>query len=159
MSETLDTTTTTPKRPTFLTVLCILTFIGSGWGIISSLVMTDSGLKEYASWYYWVILVLNLGTLFGALQMWKLKKAGLYIYTLSTLAAVVLMWVVIKGYIASIMAPAMDSINTGDASLDRLSSSMGSAMVESAMNMALILGTIFPVLFLILYWVNAKHMK
>ncbi|MGN6438320.1 MAG: hypothetical protein ACTHMM_17390 [Agriterribacter sp.] len=24
-----------PKRPTFLTVLCILTFIGSGWGIIS----------------------------------------------------------------------------------------------------------------------------
>jgi uncharacterized membrane protein (DUF2068 family) len=24
------------KRPTFLTVLCILTFIGSGWGILSS---------------------------------------------------------------------------------------------------------------------------
>lgn len=25
-----------PKRPTFLTVLCILTFIGSGWSILSS---------------------------------------------------------------------------------------------------------------------------
>lgn len=25
------------KRPTFLTVLCILTFIGSGWGILSEL--------------------------------------------------------------------------------------------------------------------------
>lgn len=26
-----------PARPTFLTVLCILTFIGSGWGIISGI--------------------------------------------------------------------------------------------------------------------------
>ena len=26
-----------PVRPTFLTVLCILTFIGSGWGLISNL--------------------------------------------------------------------------------------------------------------------------
>jgi hypothetical protein len=26
-----------PKRPTLLTVLCILTFIGSGWGIISNI--------------------------------------------------------------------------------------------------------------------------
>ena len=25
------------KRPTFLTVLCILTFIGSGWGVLSQL--------------------------------------------------------------------------------------------------------------------------
>ena len=27
-----------PKRPTFITVLCILTFIGSGWGTISNLI-------------------------------------------------------------------------------------------------------------------------
>lgn len=27
--------TVKPARPTFLTVLCILTFIGSGWGIVS----------------------------------------------------------------------------------------------------------------------------
>ena len=26
-----------PVRPTFLTVLCILTFIGSGWGLINNL--------------------------------------------------------------------------------------------------------------------------
>lgn len=26
-----------PARPTFLTILCILTFIGSGWGIISGI--------------------------------------------------------------------------------------------------------------------------
>lgn len=27
-----------PKRPTFLTVLCILTFIGSGWGVIGNII-------------------------------------------------------------------------------------------------------------------------
>jgi hypothetical protein len=31
-----ETTQTTPLRPTFLTVLCILTFLGSGWGIIDA---------------------------------------------------------------------------------------------------------------------------
>lgn len=30
--------TETNIRPTFLTVLCILTFIGSGWGIVDSLI-------------------------------------------------------------------------------------------------------------------------
>jgi hypothetical protein len=28
----------TPQRPTLLTVLCILTFIGSGWGLISGVI-------------------------------------------------------------------------------------------------------------------------
>jgi hypothetical protein len=37
---TPDATTTPKKRPTFLTVLCILSFIGCGWGIIS-------GIKNY----------------------------------------------------------------------------------------------------------------
>lgn len=33
------------KRPTFLTVLCILTFIGSGWGVLSQLfTLATSGL-------------------------------------------------------------------------------------------------------------------
>ncbi|MCO5239195.1 MAG: hypothetical protein M9904_04000 [Chitinophagaceae bacterium] len=31
------TTATPPSRPTFLTVLCILTFIGSSWGILSGI--------------------------------------------------------------------------------------------------------------------------
>ncbi|MEP6677223.1 MAG: hypothetical protein ABJA78_18830 [Ferruginibacter sp.] len=26
-----------PKRPTFLTVICILTFVGSGWGLLSNI--------------------------------------------------------------------------------------------------------------------------
>ena len=31
-----DFETAPPARPSFLTVLCILTFIGSGWGILSN---------------------------------------------------------------------------------------------------------------------------
>jgi len=160
MSETLDNMNVdAAKRPTFLTVLCILTFIGSGWGLISALAFTDEGLNAYASYYKWVMILLNVGTLFGALQMWKLKKMGLYIYTVSTLAAVVLMWVVIKGYVASLMAPAMGSVDSGNESVDSMIATAGNEMVQSAMNMALILGTIFPVLFLIMYWINAKKMN
>lgn len=162
-NETVTTTTTTvvteKKRPAFLTVLCILTFIGSAWGIISALVMTDPGLKSYASYYYWVVLLLNLGTLFGAFMMWQLKKGGLYLYTISNLAGIVLMWVVVKGYISSLIAPSVTNVETGNARFDAMASSMSSSMVEGAMNTALILGTVFPVLFLILYWVNAKHLK
>lgn len=33
----LPTEPVKPQRPTFLTVLCILTFIGSGWGIVSNI--------------------------------------------------------------------------------------------------------------------------
>lgn len=33
----MENTTTQSVRPTFLTVLCILTFIGSGWSVISAM--------------------------------------------------------------------------------------------------------------------------
>lgn len=36
----------TPKRPVFLTVLCILTFIGSGWGLISGGIQYFSAEKQ-----------------------------------------------------------------------------------------------------------------
>ena len=39
MSEIDNTNSNGGKRPTFLTVLCILTFIGSGLGIMGSLTM------------------------------------------------------------------------------------------------------------------------
>lgn len=161
--ESLDEQTTETKRPVFLTVLCILTFIGSGWGIISSLVMKDPGLADYAGYYYWAMLLLNVGTLFGALQMWKMKKTGLYIWTAAELIGVVLMWIVVKGYIASAMNPVMDAAMdnmSADAqqAMSRLGTSAG-AIVEATMNMVLIIGSVFPAVFVLLYWLNAKHLK
>lgn len=37
MDHQTSTESATPKRPTFLTVLCILTFLGSGYGIVNNL--------------------------------------------------------------------------------------------------------------------------
>lgn len=142
-------------RPTFLTVLCILTFIGSGWGIISSLVQQDAGISAYASYFYWVTIVLNLGTLFGGFQMWQMKKTGLYIWTACEVIAVVLMWVVIKGYIASLTS----GTGVGHDEFSQAAATMGSAMIEGVMNTALIIGSIFPAVFVLLFWLNAKHLK
>ncbi len=81
-------------RPTFLTVLCILTFIGSGLGVLGSILLfvgagavmsyfgTMSGAEGAVGMGYVIGLLILSGTsLFGAIQMWNLKKIGFYIYT------------------------------------------------------------------------------
>ena len=101
--------TATPKRPTFLTVLCILTFISAGTGILSSLLtppfsdvlvemvkiypgldenIKADAIKVYeAGWsYHLTTFVLSACSLLGAIMMWKLKKTGFHFYALSNLA-------------------------------------------------------------------------
>jgi hypothetical protein len=100
------------KRPTFLTVLCILTFIGSGlstvlyliaviaFGAISGVLdsvpgfgaMGDAGLAIFA-----VFFVLAFLSLFGAIMMWKLKKTGFYLYTAANIIALILPFVLFSG--------------------------------------------------------------
>ncbi|MEO9257731.1 MAG: hypothetical protein ABI207_05075, partial [Crocinitomicaceae bacterium] len=125
------------------------------WGIISALAYKDPGLTAYASYYYWVVILLNVGTLFGAYQMWNRKKTGLYLWTIAEIASVVLMWVVIKGYLASTVTPIAASEVEGFEGL----AAGGNALVDAAMNMILILGSVFPGIFVLLYWLNAKHLK
>jgi hypothetical protein len=97
------------KRPLSLTILCILTFISAGMGIISSLItplfsdvmieflksnpkvdekMMDEPIHLLnAGWgYYMLTLLFVLGSLTGAILMWKLKKTGIHFYALSNLA-------------------------------------------------------------------------
>lgn len=62
------------KATGFLKVLCILTIIGSAHYIYSSLFQKEDAVVEVYGWYYWVMLLLAVGTLYGALQMMKLKK-------------------------------------------------------------------------------------
>jgi len=83
---------TTNQRPTFLTVLCILTFIATGLGLLFGLIgLVAAGAIESFSQYLPVgvdggifkaiiTLVLVAASLYGAIQMWKLKKLGFYIY-------------------------------------------------------------------------------
>jgi hypothetical protein len=148
------------KRPTFLTVLCILTFIGSGWGLISAIAMTDPVIDAYAGYYKWVQVLLCLGTLFGALQMWQLKKTGLYIWTAAEVISVVLMWVVVKGLMASLVGEAgAELADEYGSDVANMAMTGANAMVESMLNMMLIIGSIFPAVFVLLYWLNAKHLK
>ncbi len=155
MSETLDNVGGTAKRPVFLTVLIVLTFVGSALGIYNALTV-DPLVAEYAGYYPWVQLLLNLGTAFGAFQMLSLKKTGLYIWTAAEVLSVILMWVVIKGFIADLTGAAGEAEGS---ELGMQVASVGNEMLQSAMNFALILGSIFPGVFILLYWLNAKHMK
>jgi len=70
---------TTTTRPTFLTVLCILSYIGCGLAILGviSTITTLLGILN---------LVAALVCLLGVIQMWKLKKMGFYIYLVGEIA-------------------------------------------------------------------------
>lgn len=132
------------KRPTFLTVICILTFIGSGLGVLGGLIgllltgMADSltsipGLGAAISnaaiggvTYTIIGLLLSGASLFGALQMWKLKKMGFFIY----LIAQILMLIVPFIFLPSIFAMA-----------------------------GLIFNILFTAGFIVMYAVNLKHLK
>ena len=101
---------TTNQRPTFLTVLCILTFIGSGLGILFSLLgifgigAMNSFLSNYAGagaadagiLKPILTLVFSAASIYGAIMMWSLKKMGFYLYV----AAQVLMLIFGFGWLA-----------------------------------------------------------
>ncbi len=93
----------TGGRPTFLTILCILTFIGSGLGILGSLllfvgagaIMSYLGSMGGAAGaggmgYVVALLILSGASLFGAIQMWQLKKMGFFIYTGAAIVGIIL---------------------------------------------------------------------
>jgi len=104
-----DTTTQQPaKRETLLTVICVLTFISCGLGIMRSLIITPMAdfmidvikrSEKYdaamyaemfillkAGWgYYMVSLLLVLLELTGAVMMWHLRKNGFHFYTIANI--------------------------------------------------------------------------
>jgi len=158
-----------PQRPTFLTVLCILTFIGSGWGIVSGIssyitanatagvaqaAMDDAreDIQNESS---------NAGTqmaekmLSGVSDMLKpenIKKNALFsiVASVFTLLGGILMfglkktgyWVYILGTLIGIVGPFM--VYGGANFVTILSSSMIA---------------FFGVLFVILYGLNVKHLR
>lgn len=95
------------ERPTFLTVLCILTFIGSGLAIIGGLLSTvlsgalellggqipspfDMLVPETGLFVGIVLLLAAVASLVGAIKMWKLQKLGFMIYAAAQVVALVL---------------------------------------------------------------------
>jgi hypothetical protein len=74
---------TTTTRPSFLTVLCILSYIGCGLAIIGALttITTLSGILNMAS-----VLI----CLWGVIQMWLLKIMGFYIFLVGVIAPLII---------------------------------------------------------------------
>ncbi len=111
------------KRPVFLTVLCILTFIGSGLGVLggaiglvaagaatslSKIPMLGPALATAASFgivYTLINLVLAAASLYGAIMMWKLKKTGFWIYLVAQVAMLIVpvFFMGIAGLVGSVL--------------------------------------------------------
>ena len=131
--ETLDATNAgAPARPVFITVLVILTWVGSAWGIIGTLMNMSPIIPM---WYNIAIILCNVLTGYGAFQMWKLSKQGLMIYTIGEVVAMILPFILVDGIFG------------------------GVGMVAQAMASLLLIMTIFPIAFIVMYWLNAKHLK
>ncbi len=116
--EQTNATNEAAKRPTFLTVLCILSFIAAGISIIVLLIgIAGKGMAESAgfstdalgagldpalaaqmeqakaalSWPNIIGgIVLSIVGLIGVIMMWKLKKKGFFIYAGAGVAGIIL---------------------------------------------------------------------
>lgn len=146
-----------PKRPQFLTVLCILTYIGSALAFISG-IYTFFTVEASAAMFenmnmegadptgmmgaaheamrlavankipnLLVATICSLLCVIGAMQMWKLKKTGYYIY------------------IAGEIIPPIAAFVLGGGGM---LGSMGAAV-----------GLIIAIVWIVLYGLNLKHMK
>jgi hypothetical protein len=98
------------KRPVLLTVICVLSFINNGWGVINNAIyslfhstITDTLSKtEFPKeWemfseimlkmlsagrlFFVVGLILSLSSVIGVYKMWHLRKQGFHIYSISQL--------------------------------------------------------------------------
>lgn len=146
-----------PKRPQFLTVLCILTFIGSGlafigaiwgyfsikasatllenmgsaegdtYGMMSGMQETMMKAVENAVPNMIIGLVFSLLCLYGALQMWKLKRMGFFVYCIGEIT------------------PAIAAFFLG-----------GGGLIGGA---GAIVGLLIAIIWIVLYAVNLKHMN
>lgn len=145
------------KRPVFLLVLCILTFVGAGLGLLGAIFSvftmsqteevysqmnsfgTDIGI-DFRESYKWTKianyanLVGNALCLTGALFMFQLKKIGFYVYIPGQMLPL------IGAYLA------MNSMFTGGLFA-------GIGMVSMVFN------TMIAIAFIVMYGLNLKHMK
>ena len=145
-----------PKRPQFLTVLCILSFIGCAlaffgaiWGFFSikasSAVLENMGNVQGDSFGMMsgmqetmikavenavpnliIGIVCSLLCLYGAIQMWQLKKIGFFIYS------------------AGEIVPAIAGFLLG-----------GGGLIGGV---GAIIGLLLAIVWIVLYAVNLKHM-
>ena len=87
-------------RSNFLSALCILTFLGSGFSFLMYFIaalffeQASEFIIKYSRWssteaisplYFTLLMALNAISLTGAIRMWKLHRDGFYLYVLAQL--------------------------------------------------------------------------
>lgn len=149
-----------PKRPVFLSVLCVLTFIGSGIGFFNSLMgMVGTSLLDLftpiGDMFAQILAFLAASfCLFGAFQMWHLKKIGFWLYLLGALLSSVGVLLHASSFSAS-----MNNLNTKLERVDGFLSATGSAVTSISTEVMWLYAILLSVLntgCVILYVVN-KH--
>jgi hypothetical protein len=99
------------QRPTLLTVLCVLSFIGSGMGAVSNLfvylvhptliTLIESGAYDEMGFdlgffssieqsYFLLSGLLQVVSFTGVVHMWKLRRSGFHLYAISQLLMLIL---------------------------------------------------------------------
>jgi hypothetical protein len=146
------------KRTGFLTTLCVLTFIGSGLGLLGSVLGLIGSSIPIISMFVskGTIIVTLIGLvssslcLYGAIQMWGLKKLGFTLYLLGALLSIVssvVSYLTIEQSIAELYS-GLEGIDTSGA----VAAAKGLAMTS------MITSIIINGLFVVLYNVNRKHL-
>lgn len=145
-TESTGTTAEAGKRPVFLTVLCILSFIAAGFAIVGYIgvitvmgaasaamgalegmegmegmdAITSVGPSAGMTWAYIIVgFLTTIVALMGVLKMWKLKKQGFMLYAGASVVSVIM------------------------------------GIVYSGFN---IVGIVITVAFIAMYYINLKHM-
>ena len=153
------------KRPVFLQVLCILTFVGAGLGIIYSLFSmmaisaaermmngfssitqdmpevddTFANIYRWAKWSLYASILGNVACLVGALIMWRLKKIGYYIYIVGQGLPLII------GLFYYFAAFGNEGI--------------GGGFLTSFGIVGIVIQAVFPIGFIVMYGLNYKYMK
>lgn len=133
----MEQTNTTTTRPTLLTVLCILTWVGTGIAIVSTgLLMVGSNMigADGLTAYLGALLLCAALCLIGSIMMWKMKKTGFYLYVVGEIGPIILQYVVFK-------------------EVYELLSRDSNAMY------GMVIGLAIPLAFVVMYALNLKHMK
>lgn len=172
-NENLDAGTPQQKgRPTFLTVLCILTFVGSGLGLLGGLfgllglgfLSSLSASVEGDMLWAVIALVSSALCLFGAIQMWGLKKMGFSLYLVGSVLAIVVyvMNAVNASSRVSSLTNSMNKYSSGLSDQAVAQNELASNAVGSMASGFAWGGTIFyslvAIAFVIMYNANKKHL-
>lgn len=116
MEENINLQEQKPSRPKMLTILCILTFIGSGMGLIGFFAMSinyeasmealkvlyadlpeASFLLDAPRDFFIISFILMAFSVIGAALMWNLRKIGFHFYTSAQLFYIILPFIYFNG--------------------------------------------------------------